>query len=82
MACCHAALAGLAGRPGSGVSAAEREGEAEKAMAVLRQAVTMGYRNPDDYRTESALDPLRDRPDFQLLMMDLAFPAEPFARRA
>jgi hypothetical protein len=26
------------------------------------------------------LDPLRSRPDFQLLMMDLAMPAEPFAR--
>ena len=49
-------------------------------MAVLRQAVTMGYRNPDAYRTESALDPLRNRPDFQALMMDLAFPTEPFAR--
>ena len=78
-ACCHAGLAGLAGRPGSGVSAADGVDEAEKAMAGLRQAVAMGYRNPDAYRTESALDPLRNRPDFQLLMMDLAFPAEPFA---
>ena len=64
-ACCHAGLAGLAGRPGSGVSAAEGADQAEKAMAVLRQAVTMGYRNPDAYRTESALDPLRNRPDFR-----------------
>ena len=66
-ACCHAGLAGLAGRPGSGVSAAEGADQAEKAMAVLRQAVTMGYRNPDAYRTESALDPLRNRPDFRAL---------------
>jgi len=29
-------------------------------------------------RIESALDPLRSRDDFRLLMMDLAFPAEPF----
>jgi len=28
---------------------------------------------------EKALGPLRARPDFQLLMMDLAMPAEPFA---
>jgi len=67
LACCHASLAGLAGRPGSGVSAAERADHAEKAMALLRQAVTFGYRNPNAYRTESALDPLRNRPDFQLL---------------
>ncbi|MFI5458882.1 MAG: serine/threonine-protein kinase [Isosphaerales bacterium] len=79
LACCHAGLAGLAGRPGSGVSAAEGADQAEKAMAVLRQAVTMGYRNPNAYRTESALDPLRNRPDFRALMMDLAFPAQPFA---
>ena len=79
LACCHAGLAGLAGRPGSGVSAAEGADQAEKAMAVLRQAVAMGYRNPNSYRTESALDPLRNRPDFQLLMMDLVFPTKPFA---
>ena len=74
LACCHAGLAGLAGRPGSGVSAAEGADQAEKAMAVLRRAVAMGYRNPDTYRTESALDPLRNRPDFRALMMDLVFP--------
>jgi hypothetical protein len=31
-------------------------------------------------RTDPDLDPLRSRPDFQLLLMDLAMPAEPFAR--
>jgi hypothetical protein len=39
----------------------------------------MGHRSPDAYRHEDALDPLRGRTDFQLLMMDLAFPSEPFA---
>jgi len=48
-------------------------------MAELRQVVTMGYRNSDAYRTESALDPLRNRPDFRLLVIDLAFQAQPFA---
>ena len=33
----------------------------------------------DAFQNESALDPLRDRTDFRLLMMDLAMPAEPFA---
>jgi hypothetical protein len=55
--------------------------EADAAMALSYKAVGVGYRNPDAYRTEDALDPLRDRPDFRLLMMDLAFPAEAFARR-
>jgi tetratricopeptide (TPR) repeat protein len=78
-ACCHAGLAGLAGRPGSAVSASQGAYQAEKAMAVLRRAIGMGYRSPDTYRTEFALDPLRHRTDFRALMMDLVMPTEPFA---
>jgi serine/threonine-protein kinase len=77
-ACCHAQLSGLAGRESSGVSAAEGETEATAAIRVLREAVRSGYRDASHYRTESALDPLRDRPDFRLLMMDVAFPMDPF----
>ncbi len=40
----------------------------------------MGYRNLGAFRTEAALDPLRVRTDFCVLMMDLKFPAESFAR--
>ena len=78
-ACCHAALAGLAGRAGSGVSAEEGSEEATRAIGWLRRAVGVGYRNANEVRIESALDPLRSRDDFRLIMMDLAFPAEPFA---
>jgi serine/threonine-protein kinase len=70
--CARAALSGLAG---SGVSAAE----ADAAMSVLRKAVVMGYRSLDRFRTDDALDPLRSRDEFRLLLMDVAFPAEPFA---
>jgi hypothetical protein len=49
-------------------------------MDLLRRAVGMGYRSRDAFRTEAALGPLRSRDDFQLLMMDLAMPADPFAR--
>ena len=48
-------------------------------MNRLREAVTAGFRDLAHIRTDTDLDPLRSRPDFQLLMMDLAFPAEPFA---
>jgi hypothetical protein len=78
-ACAHAALAGLAGRDGSGVSAAVGTSEAETAMTRLHKAVGVAYRNPEAYRHEDGLDPLRSRDDFKLLMMDLAMPAEPFA---
>jgi eukaryotic-like serine/threonine-protein kinase len=77
-ACCHASLSWAAGRPGSGVPAGEADPEAAKALALFRRAAEMGYRNLASYRTETALDPLRDRPDIQMFIMDLAFPADPF----
>jgi eukaryotic-like serine/threonine-protein kinase len=79
-ACCHAARVGLAGEPGSELSAGSGPAEADRAMEQLRRAIGMGYRNLGSFRTEAALGPLRDRPDFRLLMMDLAIPADPFAR--
>jgi tetratricopeptide (TPR) repeat protein/tRNA A-37 threonylcarbamoyl transferase component Bud32 len=79
-ACCHAALAGLAGRASSGVSADEGITDADAAMDSLRRAVGMGYRSPEIFRTEDALGPLRGRDDLRLLMMDVAFPVEAFAR--
>ena len=69
--CCHAVLSGLAARDGSDDS------EAESAMALLAKAVATGYRDLHSYRTESALDPLRNRPAFQRLIMDLTFPPAP-----
>jgi serine/threonine-protein kinase len=77
-ACAHAALASLAGKAQSGVSAAEEASEAAAAMALLHRAVALGHRDAEALRTEDALDPLRDRVDFRLLLMDLSFPAEPF----
>ena len=60
---------GRAGR--IGVSAAEGEEEAAKAMEWLGRAVANGYRNTNQLRIESALDPLRDRADFKKLMAEL-----------
>jgi serine/threonine-protein kinase len=78
-ACCHAMLASLAGRAGSGVSANEGAEETGKSMEWLRRAVAMGYRKRNELRLESALDPLRSRDDFQLLFRDLAMPAQAIA---
>jgi eukaryotic-like serine/threonine-protein kinase len=79
-ACCHSSLSGAAGRPGSGVSAGEADAEAAKALALLRRAAETGFRNLATYRNETALDPLRGRPDFRLMMTDLAMPNQPFAQ--
>jgi hypothetical protein len=70
----------LAGQVGAGVSAAEGEEEAGRAMGLLRRAAASGFRNANAFLAESALASLHDRTDFRVLMMDLAFPADPFAR--
>jgi hypothetical protein len=74
-ACCHAGLAGLAGRSGAGVSAAEAADQAEVAMASLRRSVALGYRNAGAYRTEKALDSVRERADFKKLVQELEKPS-------
>jgi hypothetical protein len=78
LACYQALLAGAAANPGSGLTAAEGRAEANRAMSALRRAVAAGYRNLAHMQTDTDLDPLRSRPDFQALMMDLAMPTDPF----
>ncbi len=79
-ACCHASLSTLAGLAGTRVPGGEGEAHADQAMALLRQAAAIGYRHPGTYRNETALDPLRRRDDFLLLLLDLDFPTDSFAR--
>jgi len=49
-----------------------------EATSSIR-AVAAGLQDAAFMRRDADLDPLRARPDFQMLMMDLAFPDEPFA---
>ena len=49
-------------------------------MVTLRRAVAAGWREAAWMMADPNLIPIRSRPDFQLLLMDLAFPADPFAR--
>src|SRR5262249_23290021 len=71
LACFRALLAGVAADPGSGVTAAEARAAADGAMAELRQAVTGGFRNVALMKTDTDLDALRSRPDFQQLVKEL-----------
>ncbi|MGP0062518.1 MAG: protein kinase domain-containing protein [Isosphaeraceae bacterium] len=80
IACNQSLLAGAAPEPGSGLTSAEGRAEAAKAMESLRRAVAGGWSRPDQMRVDPDLDPLRARPDFQMLVLDLAMPDEPFAR--
>jgi tetratricopeptide (TPR) repeat protein len=80
-ACCHGALARLAGVAGAEVSASDGAAQAEEAMAILRREVAGGYRDVALLRVEPGLDALRTRGDFREMMMDLLFPVDPFALR-
>jgi tetratricopeptide (TPR) repeat protein len=85
-ACVHAALAQLA-LEDEGRSPAERRQRAERdlelALDLLDKARSSGEFKDitllDGIRSQRLLDPLRSRPRFRHLMLDLAFPADPFA---
>jgi hypothetical protein len=45
--------------------------EADRAMAWLKQALAARYKNLTHLKQDKALDPLRDRDDFQKLLAEL-----------
>jgi tetratricopeptide (TPR) repeat protein len=78
LACAQSSLAGVSLEAGSGLSTVEGQAAAEAAMATLRRARGAGWHGLAELRSDPSLAPLRSRPDFQLLLMDLAFPPWPF----
>jgi tetratricopeptide (TPR) repeat protein/tRNA A-37 threonylcarbamoyl transferase component Bud32 len=71
LACYYALLAGIAAEASSGLTVAEGQAAADKAMDALRRAVAAGYRDVANMRTDTDLDPLRQREDFQKLLQEL-----------
>jgi hypothetical protein len=66
------------GRPNlTAAEQAQRQVLADLAMAALRRAAAAGL-SFEVLRADAGLNPLRDRADFQMLLMDLAFPPNPF----
>jgi serine/threonine-protein kinase len=65
---------------GAAPAPAEREACAAWGMSALRRAVAAGFKNVGHIARDTDLDPLRSRRDFQALLMDLSFPADPFRR--
>jgi serine/threonine-protein kinase len=54
--------------------------QSERAAAALRRAVRLGYHAADALRADPCLDALRARPEFEGLVLDAQFPADPFQR--
>jgi hypothetical protein len=65
---------------GASPAPAERDASAARAMAALRRAVAAGFDNVGHMGRDPDLDPLRSRPDFQAVIMEVGFPADPFQR--
>jgi serine/threonine-protein kinase len=77
---CFLALASTGADPAEGPDAAERpRRDAAQAVAVIRRAIAMGHTDSSAWKNDPDFDSLRTRPDFQVLLMDLDFPADPFA---
>ena len=64
----------------AGTEPVERPVSLDEAMETLRRAIAAGLQGLDRLRRDTNLDPLRSRADFQMLTMDLAFPADPFSQ--
>jgi hypothetical protein len=82
IACAHACLASLIGAE-PGLSPPRRALAArhlEDAMSALRRAVDTGYLAPKALTGDPDLAPLRSRPDFQRLVVDLVFEGDLFAK--
>jgi serine/threonine protein kinase/tetratricopeptide (TPR) repeat protein len=71
LACFHAQLAGVAVDPDSGVTAQKGVAEVERAIMALRQAIAAGFDGVGRLRSDTSLDLVRPRADYQKLLKDL-----------
>jgi tetratricopeptide (TPR) repeat protein len=82
-ACVHARISALialsptGGVPDVRIEAAQH---ADRAVKTLGRAVAAGLRDASMIRADADFEALRVRPDFQLLLLDAAFPSDPFTR--
>jgi hypothetical protein len=77
---CTLALASTVSDPAGTLGAERQRRDADRAMATLQRAIKMGFTNVDGFKNDPDFDSLRSRPDFQALLADLTFPADPFSR--
>jgi len=75
----HALVAALGEVAGSGVSAAEAEIEAKRAVDCLRKPLAAGYRTVAEVLADPVFRALRGRNEFEDLLLDVRFPRDTFA---
>jgi WD40 repeat protein len=79
LACSYSQLSVLAQYDPSPPPLAERDRMADRAMATLRRVLEANPSLNVDLNGDRDLDPLRTRADFRALLMNRAFPRDPFA---
>jgi eukaryotic-like serine/threonine-protein kinase len=67
------------GPPPTPEGRAARQALADRAVETLRRAIAAGYRDVTLFLTDVDFSELRTRDDFQALINDMVFPADPFA---
>jgi tetratricopeptide (TPR) repeat protein len=67
------------GPPATPEGRAARQALADRAVETLRRAIVAGYRDVTWFLTDVDFSELRTRDDFQALINDMVFPADPFA---
>jgi eukaryotic-like serine/threonine-protein kinase len=78
---CALALVSTVADPAEGSSATARQRrDADRAVATIARAVALGLVDFNIWKNDPDFNSLRARHDFQALLMDLAFPADPFIR--
>jgi serine/threonine-protein kinase len=81
LACC-CAMASTISDPSEGSAASHRQRlDLDRAISTIRRVIAMGFADANLLRTDPDLDPLRLQADFPALLMDVGFPADPFAGR-
>jgi tetratricopeptide (TPR) repeat protein len=80
MACYQSLLSGALSKMGAEPAAAESRAAADQAIISLLSAIGAGWRDFAKLKTDTDIDPIRSRPDFQPILLDAGFPLNPFAR--
>jgi hypothetical protein len=75
----ESALLGRSQRTGGPQDRIENQKLADLAVSALRRAVLAGWKDARRAKRDPDLDPLRSRSDFEALILDMAFPAQPIA---
>ncbi|MFO0892868.1 MAG: serine/threonine-protein kinase [Isosphaeraceae bacterium] len=78
LACCRAQMAPILDAGRDATSASEDRRLGDQAMSMLRISTAGTFRSAHIYRTDPNLNPIRDRADFRMFLMDAAFPEDPF----